>query len=356
MNRRWLDFDSNQMSYVNGIFCNLQDCNSGLSASVAVGLRLVNNSLASLNDILASVGFSADLTIDVSWNQLPMLSSELSGWSKGGALVANFSHNPVVSMDPNFFSPGFDMSDITVDVSFPTTGCIEFPAFFRFGDTYLAGSTLTVIAIATGATPATVVAFNRFLIPTTLQDSAGGAELGGGCGPQCNLTLIVDVAGSALQYNFFISELDLSHNRISVLPLELMNNAPGLKQLIIRSNNIRAIPASSNHIAIANDAAGNPLMCSQYGPTAANCSCPHGFTNDVLCGYVRCVPASTPHGCPVGTAFNRSDCSSAPWSACINHTVPDQFYSAELQAFLPILVCTTAFMSPHTGEHLKAYQ
>lgn len=144
-------------------------------------------------------------------------------------------------------------------------------------------------------------------------------------------------------YSFVLQSLYISHNRLSVLSIELLSTIPGLNVLAANNNSIFAIPVISNHLAVPASMAGNQLTCTSYGPFATGCTCKDGDL-DVHCGYVRCTTAN--HGCERDAEFNSSDCSGAPWSSCVCvDDVPNgQYYDSSTEAFRQLTVCESEFM------------
>lgn len=160
-------------------------------------------------------------------------------------------------------------------------------------------------------------------------------------------------------YSFILQNLDLSHNQISVLAIDLLSAIPGLNVLDASYNLIQAVPIISNHIDMPDNMALNVLNCSAYGPTATGCVCSNPrLTANVFCGYVRCTPSG--NGCPADSEFNSSDCSGAPWSSCVPlHDVPPgQYYDTVQESFRPLTVCDNEFMDATVDppRPLQAYE
>ena len=150
------------------------------------------------------------------------------------------------------------------------------------------------------------------------------------------------------------------------MPIELVQNTPGLSSLILNGNQIVALPQSSNHIAAASDAnEDNTLVCTQYGPTAKQCRCNEsGYYlslssgSDDFCGYVRCTN-TTNGGCPSEAIWDQHNCSLKQWSVCVtsNTDVTNEYYDTAFKTFTDLTVCNTTFPNPsRNGTFLRAYE
>eukprot|EP00035_Acanthoeca_spectabilis_P017699 m.371925 g.371925 ORF g.371925 m.371925 type:complete len:602 (+) comp16686_c1_seq8:1793-3598(+) len=146
-----------------------------------------------------------------------------------------------------------------------------------------------------------------------------------------------------------LKEIDLSWNRLTVLPIPFLNNLPALGiGLRIDHNALVAFPATNNHIATSDRIGFNQVQCNTYGPTATGCDCLDGFHVSTFSGYIRCT--RTFSGCPQGTLWNDEDESNAPWSTCVNGSVSGHYFVNN--TFLPITECSTYLAS--TGK--QAYE
>lgn len=360
-----------------------------LSGSITIAIQ--NNGLTAqgLSSIVDGYGWAtASLDLDASSNSITLLSRTVLGLigqevDHVSALTFNLSRNPLTGVSGELFAAATTLSDVTIDISDPTNGSVAFPTSFVFSNigNFAERSTLVFAVRATGATPAFVASLREFLAPRC--DVVLGCI--GGCGSTCNLTIdishnqimrlgpsalsdarvstldlsynnLTELDGTAFSYTFDLKELILAHNALTVIPQELQDNTPALTQLNIASNNVRAIVQVRNHISTPADAAHNPLTCATYGPTLEGCNCTAGLLLSVHCGYIRCTPDR--QGCSASLLFNSSDCSSAPWSSCVNGAtvLGQQYYSSEVQAFLPVTQCATAYAMAHGGNYRPAYQ
>lgn len=168
--------------------------------------------------------------------------------------------------------------------------------------------------------------------------------------------LITEIDPAAFHYNFNLRALNLQDNNLTVIHRSLLESLPALQQLNIIGNSIRAIPETNNHVQ-AGLATDNIIQCSAYGPALQNCTCLDGNQLQALCGYSVCLPeALQSSGCPAGAFINSTNCSVAPWPACVEHVPPNVFYSHEDSAFLTVGECDVAFAGNRPGEYLKAYE
>ena len=129
----------------------------------------------------------------------------------------------------------------------------------------------------------------------------------------------------------------------------LTDSLPTLSRFSVDNNELLAIPTQNSRITSANDAIGNLLQCSGLTPTAVGCVCASGLYVSQLCGYTRCT--ETPNGCPAEQFLNSSNCTIAPWSACVAPSQAlkaEQYYNTEVSAFLPVTRCATAYPNPDT--------
>lgn len=326
---------------------------------------------------------TSDLTLDFSGNnctELPDYFLHVAGLTGqyNNRLALIMARNPIKYVSARMFQTAFGryspaligLSDLYISIAHPTAGAIEFPEQFNFTNVFSTSHTLTFDATHTGTSINFVSAFKSFL-PT------------GGAG--CNLTLIladnniseigphalVDavtvldlsdnlitwISDDAFGYTFDLKSLLLSRNKLTVLNSELLDSTPALARLLIDSNNILAIPSTSNHLLDPSFFANNPLRCRVSGPRAANCSCVDvNYTLSEHCGYVRCTPTLT--GCPAGQLDNSSNCSLGPWSACVDSRQVEgiEYYDAALGAFLPVTQCRTAYPDGNHTSYLPSWQ
>eukprot|EP00038_Savillea_parva_P007705 m.171987 g.171987 ORF g.171987 m.171987 type:complete len:1063 (-) comp13456_c0_seq1:96-3284(-) len=277
-------------------------------------------------------------------------------------LLLNMTGNPLYDVSRDMFSGARYLGDISLCMSFPTAGRIKFPTLFLMegNPTFAHGATLVVDLSATGADVATTAAFNKFLWPCSKKWCACGED----CkllmtlahnnisvlGPDScantrvtsldlqynNMTYISSVAFSTTSYDLQI--LDLSHNSLNLIPIELQNNLPGLRTLKVAHNLITAIPTYGNRINVS-DAMGNPLQCATYMPLPSGCKCTHGNLLPSNCGYTRCMQGCTP------TWAVNATCS--PWMKCFDpsHIPTGHYFDTVFHTMLPLTECNATFKS-----------
>ena len=322
------------------------------------------------------------LNINFSHNNVTMLPACLFGVSANYGLrkgvAIDVTYNPITSVSPDMFlfsgkngnirnvlytTPPF--AQLSVDISHATNGPVVFPdtPFQIAKSSFDPESVVTFQAANTGVTDASTVLnmFQNFLVPQPQ-----------GCGSDCRVNVglahnhisridsgslhngvvsaidlssqkdggLTYIAADAFPYTFLLTSLLLSNNSLTFLSSDLLANMPALSALTVDANPIHAMPIQNNHIVSAQ---GIEMQCSSFGPIIheGDCQCPQGNLS-FLCGYVRCVTLQD--GCPPDTELNRSNCSMAPFSACV---APDaakgQYYDSDLQSFLPYTVCATAY-------------
>eukprot|EP00035_Acanthoeca_spectabilis_P004879 m.107762 g.107762 ORF g.107762 m.107762 type:complete len:1248 (-) comp12772_c0_seq8:122-3865(-) len=337
-----------------------------------------------------------------------------AAFTVASSLELLLSRNPITFLSPSVFqtnpAPGglgkaMFTTRLTIDVSSPITP-IEFPEVFSFSGPLLASaaSTLRLNASNTSACHCIVDAFNGFTgellevdlsfnainnltssvgrpnelrlklnmsynqltVATNLAEVAGLIDLSnnlitmtaeGAFGrglKSLNLSnnRLTYLDPQTFNYTFQLRELLLTNNNLTLMHCDFFDNTPGLTTLHIENNQIRAIPMTQNKLANPATAAGNPLICSTYGPLAGGCSCPPGEVLSQHCDYQRCT--QTVGGCPSSEIANASDCSIEPFSVCISGMVPGFFYNTATDAFQPLTVCQTRFV--RDGVHLPAYE
>jgi len=272
-------------------------------------------------------------------------------------VTVDLSLNPIMNISSSLFVVGYsrrEFQSIVIDLSHPTRGHIHTPPLLPFDDGIVwdsTGGTLNVSLAGAGVDFDVVRALSGSYGPKTLAvdlshnnyTSVPAGAFDGSLAAWIDLSHneITNVSASAFNYTLLLDVLDLSHNNLTVIEEDLMFNMPGLSSLVLTGNEVLAIPQSSNHIAEAADVSHNPLQCATYGPVATNCTCTSGLHVSIHCGYVRCTPH--PDGCAPGTILNKSDCTNAPWSACVSDVPADQYYDNATQSFLPAMICATAF-------------
>eukprot|EP00037_Helgoeca_nana_P026214 m.294691 g.294691 ORF g.294691 m.294691 type:complete len:635 (+) comp27166_c2_seq17:1399-3303(+) len=297
------------------------------------------------------------------------------------------SYNPLAIVESDVFGRcGGGITNVDIDISFPTAGRLRFPVkVVSFSFTPISvrpGSTLVIRAVGSGANASVITAFGQYLDPPSRDCTASSVvttSCTGGCGPTCNLTLdfsgnnfsAVSVAALinasvtklvlsrnnltqiatdgalGIERNTRLRQLDLSHNLLTVIPMDLVDSLAALETLVIDNNRLLVLPQRTIGIALA-DAVHNTVRCGVYSPVAAECTCTPPLHASLHCGYVRCTP--TADGCPPGSIFNSSNCAAAPQSQCITGAVRGMYYSAVAGVFLPVTDCTTAYPG------LPAYQ
>jgi hypothetical protein len=257
---------------------------------------------------------------------------------------------------------GIDFSHTTAPLPTPTEP-------FNLDDSFLwglSGATLVVNFSNTSVQPA-VVAFLSSLGTAALQvglsrngyTSLAALAFQGSMAVSIDLShnRITEMSRDAFSYNFDLKTLILSHNLLTAITATQMASTPALLNLHVDHNRVLAMPELGNyHVSSASDAADNPLTCRVYGPLALDCVCTAGYTVQVFCGYVRCVPVEASDGCSSAAIANISDCSLAPWTACVEPaSVPvDQFYNAATRSFESVAQCANAF--GQADRSLAAYE
>eukprot|EP00037_Helgoeca_nana_P031080 m.392601 g.392601 ORF g.392601 m.392601 type:complete len:1013 (+) comp28325_c0_seq15:255-3293(+) len=371
-----VDLYGNRLRSIGSIF-------DGFTASGYVRLGVASNELtadavrSAMNSYSSSV---AVLTLDFSFNhvtELPggVFSNLLADTPGHGDITLNLSWNPLQSISPTAFVGSHSyIRSILLDLSHPTAGPLMAPlqpfnfSGIRWHGPPGSGLGVRIYVVLTNTNvdlsivralshdprgPNGVLldlSYNNYtVVPAGVFNSSRVTLLNLS---NCRITHLSD---DAFNYTLRLQILDLSNNFLTVEKAAFVANTPGLDMLVLNNNHILAVPLTSNHIANSASGTGNVLQCSLYGPTASGCVCGPGYTlASGWCGYVRCIPSSTPNGCGAGAIFNSTDCSRAPFSACVMGTVTGQFYSESDTAFLTISRCTSAF--PRDGSYLNAYE
>lgn len=386
-----------------------------------VVVLLTNNSISTegAENIISSYNTSAcPLTLDLSLNNIttsPNINfggQAMSAFSEASpeaprSIDITMAQNPLTVVTSTMVAGIGSLLHLSVDISYPTSGMVTFPpkftfAGFQYGHRYNSPHTLVINMDGTGAGPSVLTSLNEFLLPYVcigvgkhnddddaandyIHDPYKHSNCAGGCGPSCNLTVslannnisavlsgdfamarvtqldlsdngLTTFAPNAFNYSFDLTMLILRNNLLTFVPSGLQDNAPGLKSLVVTNNAIQAITSEGSRIAQSNDATDNILSCSTFSPLASGCDCSNGLHLTNHCGYVRCTP--TPDGCDGGTLLNGSNCTLAPWSACVEGTevLGREYYVRSLQQFLPITNCSTAFANVQGPGFLPAYE
>eukprot|EP00036_Acanthoecidae_sp_10tr_P019896 CAMPEP_0206306090 /NCGR_PEP_ID=MMETSP0106_2-20121207/10618_1 /ASSEMBLY_ACC=CAM_ASM_000206 /TAXON_ID=81532 /ORGANISM="Acanthoeca-like sp., Strain 10tr" /LENGTH=1445 /DNA_ID=CAMNT_0053736995 /DNA_START=267 /DNA_END=4604 /DNA_ORIENTATION=- len=338
----------------------------GFEGTVACFVHLSDNHIDGLSVKSALNSFTesaAALTLNVSGNDVTSVPEGLFSPDSDSAtglhsrVTVDLSFNPILHVSSSLFDVGYsqrEFQSIVIDMSHPTRGHIHMPPLLPYYDGIVwdsTGGTLNVSLAGAGVDFDVVRALSGSYGPKTLAvdlshnnyTSVPAGAFDGSLAAWIDLSHneITNVSASAFNYTLLLDVLDLSHNNLTVIEEDLMFNMPGLSSLVLTGNEVLAIPQSSNHIAEAADVSHNPLQCATYGPVATNCTCTSGLHVSIHCGYVRCTPH--PDGCAPGTILNKSDCTNAPWSACVSDVPADQYYDNATQSFLPAMICATAF-------------
>jgi hypothetical protein len=268
------------------------------------------------------------------------------------SLFLDVSCNPLQVLSAGMFQSiaSSQIQNLTINMSYPTVAePVRFPPKFTFHGEYPTNMVLALIARGMQVDPASLVAFEDFLLPPPPCQVGGVGLCLRTCGPGCNLTLDISdnglsvlpanafgsvritrlvltlnnltlLSGNAFTRDFALKELVLSDNpHLGYIPAGLLANAADLEVLIADRSGIRAVPLIARYplIVSLNE---NPLECESYAGMAIECECVVlGMVSSKHCGYVRC--AQTEAACPQETYFNGSDCSDAPWSNCVNETL-----------------------------------
>eukprot|EP00041_Stephanoeca_diplocostata_P035501 m.1256491 g.1256491 ORF g.1256491 m.1256491 type:complete len:1443 (+) comp24711_c0_seq1:673-5001(+) len=247
------------------------------------------------------------------------------------ALRMNMMNNQMIRLDPLLSSVEFDIS---LNLSHNEIRQLPMNAFQFEGTVDLAYNTLTMIPAG---------AFNGSKV-RYLNMSHNNIEV---------------ISPTAFNYTFFVLQLYLEHNNISIVPQNVLDNLPGLNVLDLRNNQVAFLPVSGNHIAAPRDVVGNILQCDRYGPQLQGCTCAYtsGLVYSEHCGYGRCMPSET--GCDRGALRLTSNCSAAPLSICIYTCDNDEYFDGNSSQCLPVTDCSAVFEAntgAANGGYLPGYQ
>jgi Leucine-rich repeat (LRR) protein len=373
-----------QIGEVGAIFGRSFQCIKSTSISVSSN-RISSTGLAAL--LSSYTHAEGDLTIDASANEVTELSAGLFsslaiGVNVSTSLVLDLASNPLTTVSATVFANSYSLRKLQVNIGFPTDGPVSFPRSIDFANTTI--EELVVFGERIGATTATLVAFNQFLLPTVC-DPVGGSICTGGCGPTCTLTLVLpgntfrvlnsgaladvrvtsldlsnngmtEVAPHACSNTTDIRSLGLSGNLLTMVPIEVQESLLGkLHSLDLGDNRLLALPLYGNVIhSPAHHQQGNVLQCASYTPYVEECTCIPPLVISTHCGYIRCAPQL--NGCPTdqfplcnveGSTGGEcpGTCSDGPWSPCIGSlsVLGKQYFDVKLQTFLPVTPCSTRF-------------
>mmetsp|Transcript_1080 Transcript_1080/g.3676 ORF Transcript_1080/g.3676 Transcript_1080/m.3676 type:complete len:1341 (+) Transcript_1080:122-4144(+) len=397
-----LDARNNDISTLGPIFAGLEG--GRVAGQTAAILR---HNFIDADGLIAALGSyvnsSNPLLLDLEHNAIDELPDELfAGFSFQAlrtslrpAVDLRLAFNPIQNVSANLFKGAVLLTRVAIDISNPATGAIDFPSLIAFGESLdrgppafvWPGGLLVFSAAATGANAATAAAFRTFFTRRCPPGRVNYLECAGGCGPACNLTLVLsdnhfgevraaefasvkatrlDVSRSnmtsispmAFGYNRVLKELDLSGNALTVIPIGLQSALPELQSLNINDNEIRAVPLHDSRVPDGIASGRNPLTCDTLAPSATGCTCSPGYHLSTHCGYVRCT--KQPDGCSPPLLFNGSSCDGAPWSSCVdvNTVLGRQYYDASVETFLPVSRCDTEFPSRSASKpkYQAAYQ
>lgn len=313
--------------------------------------------------VTSYTGAIAPLTMDLLWNNLTMVPSELLGSfnfytqpSPFAVVTLNMPYNPITYIAFDAFSVGAvhhaHVQSLTVDVSHPTNGSIRFGgAPFDFGGVNWANA---ANAGSAGSAGSFTLKLDATGIDFAILNAVGDAH---NTPPALNV---------AVRYNGLrsvhlnasvpsLTQLDLSGNRLSILTSDFASKVPFAK-LTITDNSVWAMPTIGNHVQ-GGGTGGNMLSCTSHSPKASGCRCAHpDFAVSIHCGFTMC----TQH--PEHTAFNSthlvnaSDCSSAPFSAYVSGVPNGTFYDATTEAFTSLTDCSTAFTRAGGSGFLRAFE
>lgn len=329
---------------------------------------------AGLKSIVNSFNNSAAyLYIDASSNSIASLPAHLltglaASDTMGGYIGVdlNLAFNPITSIDPQACVANASyLASVQINMSYPTAGHIAAPEAFDFSGiswqdavvslslaaTGLDISIIRVLSEATNApnTYSLDLSFNNYtqIPPGTFVNSK-----------VANLSLafnsITSLPADTFPYNFVLEELNLQGNRLTAIAPQIAESLAVLKVFQLRDNAIWAIPARGNHISTPDMLAGNVLQCDILGPIVANCTCQSNLVPSTLCGYQRCLPTAS--GC-FPTEINNQSCGVAPYSTCLGHCPPRQWYAENIATCVPVTQCASAFPDPDDPQlFLPAYQ
>eukprot|EP00035_Acanthoeca_spectabilis_P008863 m.159399 g.159399 ORF g.159399 m.159399 type:complete len:1116 (+) comp14529_c0_seq3:71-3418(+) len=318
------------------------------------------------------------LTVDCQYNNVTHLPPFLFN-NVGNQVFTNFfpavilrlSNNPIQSVDPDAFNGGY-LKSAYVDLSNSSDGAIAFPSTFFFQnsswDTSTHGALVVdvsntsanlsvVAALSTGynhpRTVEVVLSHNRLTeIPAHVFSATAATTI------RLSHNAITSISPHAFAGNFLmpLQILDLANNLLSALTVDVLSYIPRDATLAVDNNVVWALPLAGNY-HMPGRTTGNVLQCAEYGPAvASNCTCSSGYELSVFCGFVRCTLISEPHGCPLQSIFNRSDCQDAPRSSCVHGGLQGQYYSVVDERFLAVTQCATAFPEVSGEVFRKAFE
>lgn len=78
--------------------------------------------------------------------------------------------------------------------------------------------------------------------------------------------VITAINVNAFDYSISLLSLDFSFNNLTYIPENLGQQSPNLNKFIVHNNKILALPSNNSRIFEVSDATDNVLLCSQYGP------------------------------------------------------------------------------------------
>jgi hypothetical protein len=285
-------------------------------------------------------------------------------------ITVDLSSNPLASIDRAAFAGNSSwLKSLAINVSAPTAGLISnMPSDFDFtgisweptsggifnvalDGTGVSYSVVQALSVAHGGPTAFILSLRNNHYTEISNEAFSSVSV---TALDLRQNQITRFSPSAFNYTIQLETLLLSENNLSVVDATLFSNTPLLHTLAIQDNAIWAVPSASNHIVPTVLAGGNVVQCQEWAPISVGCSCTTGFSLSIHCGYVRCTLDDLPNGCPIGSIFNSSDCSQAPFSGCVLGAVTGQYYRGEIRAFLPLTECAVAF--PRDGSFLPAYE
>eukprot|EP00041_Stephanoeca_diplocostata_P030154 m.905248 g.905248 ORF g.905248 m.905248 type:complete len:729 (-) comp23698_c0_seq2:1624-3810(-) len=136
------------------------------------------------------------------------------------------------------------------------------------------------------------------------------------------------VAADTFGTNSMLQGLDLSFNKLSVIPVAFLVPVLRVAMVNLAHNYLWALPASGLQIYDARMAVDNEIRCDTYFPELDQCSCASsGLYFGLWCGYGRCLsnqPNSIAQmGCTTNMSvysaddiFVTSECNLAPYTDC----------------------------------------
>jgi Leucine-rich repeat (LRR) protein len=260
---------------------------SGTIISVFLNLNYIDGE--SLKTALNSLSTTpANIYINLAFNNVTVVPGQLfSSVGTGGVPIAGvtrvplfpmltiiLSANPISSVISSAFTAGAsgaNLNAVWLYLDYPTAGAIQFDGPVGFDgvtwNPFTDGSFIIDLSGGAHVNLSFVQTLGFSNPPATLSVSLqnnGYTEIPSGifAGTSVNeidlsYNSITRVANDAFTYNFNVQSLTLSYNNIGVVPIQVLDSLPVLRDFRIDNNFVWALPQVNTHISSSNFAANN---------------------------------------------------------------------------------------------------